>query len=112
MWYRDMSQSVSASDARICAASPSTCASESPTCSMPIAAQLSPTVWRQMTVEPDELVDRAVAVDDEMRARAGQLVQLRVRNVGAERVVRRRERRRRGDVLDDRTRLQHGGRMP
>ena len=62
-------------------------------------------------VEPDgvaahvaqrhELVDLAAAVDDEVRADAGQLVQLGVRHVGRERVLRRAERVRHGDVLDD-----------
>ena len=42
-----------------------------PTCSIPIAVQFSPTVWRQIVVERDELVDRPVAVDQEVRARPG-----------------------------------------
>ena len=38
---------MSASDAASCAGRPTTSASETPTCSIPIAVWLRPTVWRQ-----------------------------------------------------------------
>ena len=53
----------------------------------------------------DELVDRAVAVDQEVRADAGQLAELDVGRVRGERVVRGAELRRRRVVLDDQLRV-------
>ena len=78
-----MSQSVSASDERICAASPSTCASDSADVLDPDRRPVEPDGVPARCVELDELVDRAVAIDDEVRARPRQLVQLGVRDVGA-----------------------------
>ena len=49
-----------------------------PTCSIPIAVQLRPTVWRQIVSSGTSWIDRPVAVDHEVRARAGQLVELGV----------------------------------
>ena len=59
--------------------------------------------------EADELVDRAVLVDDEVRAHAGPLVQLDVGRVGGERVPGRGERRGDRVVLDDHLRLEAVG---
>ena len=55
--------------------------------------------------ERHELVDRPVGVDHEVRAGAGELVQLRVGDVGVEGRERRGERARDGDVLDDHLRI-------
>jgi hypothetical protein len=55
--------------------------------------------------ERDELVDRPVGVDQEVRARPGQLVQLGVGRVGAEGGDRGRRGRRGGVVLDDHARV-------
>ena len=68
-------------------AGPSRRASETPTCSIPIARVLSPTVCRHIQLQRHELVDRAVAVDDEVRAHARALAELDVGRVGGERVV-------------------------
>ena len=59
--------------------------------------------------ERDELVDRAVAVDHEVRAVAGKLVQLRVGRVRGERVPGAGEALVVGEVLDDHVR---GGELP
>ncbi|HKG04154.1 MAG TPA: hypothetical protein VKB03_13305 [Conexibacter sp.] len=63
---------------------------------------MRPTVWLAAH-ERDrrELVDRAAAGDHELRAEAGQLVQLDVRHVRRERVERRVDRVVDGQVLDD-----------
>ena len=54
--------------------------------------------------ERHELVDRPVAIDDEVRADARQLAELAVGHVGSEGVERRAERRALGHVLDDHAR--------
>ena len=99
-----VSHSVSRRDAESWRGLPRICASLVPTCSMPIAVQLRPTVWRQIVVERHELVDRPVAIDDEVRTRPGALAELGVRRVGGERRPHRREAVRRGVVLDDHVR--------
>ena len=48
MPYRCVNQSVSRSDAASCRGSRRIDASLVPTCSIPIAVQFSPTVWRQI----------------------------------------------------------------
>ncbi|HKH16087.1 MAG TPA: hypothetical protein VKA57_01070, partial [Solirubrobacteraceae bacterium] len=53
----------------------------------------------------DELVDRAVVVDEEVRADSGPLAELDVGRVGGERLERRFEAARAGVVLDDHLRL-------
>ena len=62
-----------------------------PTCSMPIAVQLRPTVCRHMIARGHEPVDGPVAVDHVVRADAGQLAQLHVGRVGGEGVEHGRE---------------------
>ena len=57
-------------------------------------------------LQPHELVDRAVAVDDEVRADARALAELDVGRVGRERVPRRPVGAGRREVLDDRLRLE------
>ena len=82
---RQRSHRVRRSDARSWRRSPSTSPSRKPTCSMPIAVQFSPTVCRHMTPSGTSCHDRAVAADDEVAARPGQLVELGVGHVRARR---------------------------
>ena len=65
-----------------------------PTCSIPIAVQFSPTVWRHMIVQRDELVDRAVGVDRRSGRSRRAARAARIGRVGGEGVPGRRERRR------------------
>ena len=85
----DCSQRVSRSDARICLALPSTCASLVPDVLDPDRRVVEPDGVAAHQPQRHELVDLAAAVDDEVRAHARQLVQLGVGDVGRERVARR-----------------------
>src|SRR5438552_2975811 len=60
-------------------------------------------------VELDELVDRPVAVDDEVRAVSGESAELAVRRVRGEAVPGGREAVATGVVLDDHLRMEHPG---
>ena len=78
--------------------------SEVPTCSIPNGDVVEPDRVAADPLQPHELVDRAVAVDDEVRADAGPLAELDVGRVGGERVVGRAVGAGGGEVLDDRLR--------
>ena len=69
--------------------------------SIPIAVQLRPTACLQRRRQGHELVELAAALDEEVRARVRQLVELAVGQVGRERVVGLQRGRRLGVVLDD-----------
>ena len=80
-------------------------ASQMPTCSIPIAVQLSPTVWRHISRSDTSWWITPLPVDHEVRADARQLVQLDVGHVAARTCRRRTGSLAAREVLDDHVRV-------
>ena len=102
---------VSRSEARSWRGLPSTSASRKPTCSMPIAVQFSPTVCRHMIDSGTNCTIVPSRPDDEVRAHAGQLVELGVGPSGANVLHVAGDRARDRDVLDDDLRVAQAERV-